>query len=361
MKSEHVDSKQVHALTNKDVMKTFPKIELHRHLEGTFALTTMHKMAMKNKLPLPRDFAAFKQEVQFPRNSEPDFLLFLSKFRTDWYKTLDDVYQVVYDAIRELVVDGIFYIEMRFSPEHYALQNGFDRKEITKIVIGAGNKAAAEIGVYIKYLITFNRNKQNAEQMTSLYKELQKLDVPDVVGVDLAGDELNFPPELFTSFFDVIKSDGVYRSTIHAGEVTPASQIWDAIKLLHAARIGHGTSAINDVKLQAYLRENSIALEQCITSNHQTGSWIDEQRHPMGELYRNRVPVTINSDDPFIQNTDLTDDYIKAVKYFGFGVDDLLKMNMTALETSFLPETQKMKLAQEYMARFNSFRSTHNL
>lgn len=81
----------------------------------------------------------------------------------------------------------------------------------------------------------------------------------------------------------------------------------------------------------------------------------------MGELYRNRVPVTINSDDPFIQDTDLTDDYIKSVKYFGFTIDDLLKMNMTALETSFLTETEKMKLAQEYMVRFNEFRSAHGL
>ncbi|HUX50716.1 MAG TPA: adenosine deaminase [Spirochaetia bacterium] len=361
MKSEHVDSKKMDTLTKKEVMKTFPKIELHRHLEGTFALSTMHRIAMKNGLPLPSEFGKFKQEVQFPRDSGPDFLKFLSKFRTDWYRSLEDVNDVVYDAVRELTEDGIFYIEMRFSPEHFALQNGFDRKEVSRVVVRAANKAAAEIGVAIKYLITFNRNKQDAEQMTVLYRDLLKLDVPEIVGIDLAGDELNFPPELFKSFFDVVKNDGVYRCTIHAGEVTASTQIWDAINLLHASRIGHGTSAITDQKLQNYLREHSIALEQCITSNHQTGSWVDESNHPLGTLYRNRVPVTINSDDPFIQDTDLTDDYIKAVKYFDLGVDDLVRMNMTALECSFLPDQEKMKLGQEYVRKVNDFRATHEV
>jgi adenosine deaminase len=361
MKSEHVDSKKVHTLTNKKVMKTFPKIELHRHLEGTFALATMHRMAIKNGLPLPKDFAEFKREVQFPRDSGPDFLKFLSKFRTDWYSSMDDVYQVVYDAVSELVNDGIFYIEMRFSPEHFALQNGFDRKDVTQTVIEASNKAAGESGIAIKYLITFNRNKQDADQMTTLYRDLRTLDIPDIVGIDLAGDELNFPPELFTSFFDVVEKDGVYRSTIHAGEVTPSTQIWNAINLLHASRIGHGTSASTDQKLQVYLREHGIALEQCITSNHQTGSWVDEEQHPMGELYHNRVPVTINSDDPFIQDTDLTDDYIKTVKYFGFTVDDLVRMNMTALECSFLPDSDKMTLGQEYIRRVTDFRTANDM
>ena len=132
-----------------------------------------------------------------------------------------------------------------------------------------------------------------------------------------------------------------------------------AIKELGAARIGHGTLAIKDPELQAYLTDKQIALEQCITSNYQTGSWVDEKNHPIGELYRRGVPVTLNSDDPFIQDTDLTDDYIKAVKYFDFDLDDLVKLNLTALKASFVGKKVKATLEKEYLAKVEQFKQKY--
>jgi len=138
--------------------------------------------------------------------------------------------------------------------------------------------------------------------------------------------------------------------------VSPPSQIWTAIRELNADRIGHGTSSIEDPALQEHLREKGVALEMCITSNYQTGAWADERHHPIGELYRRGVPVTLNSDDPFIQDTDLTEDYLKAVRYFGFGLDDLVQLNMTALRSSFLPDAEKGPMIQKYLARVEEFR-----
>ncbi|AHC16840.1 adenosine deaminase [Salinispira pacifica] len=343
-------------LTSRKYMCKFPKIELHRHLEGTFDPATLYSIAKKNGLDVPGDFEEFKTTIQFPREEEPDFLLFLSKFRTDWYASHDDVEKIAYNSVYKMKEDGIFYIELRFSPEHFSLQNDFDRREITKLVIDAGNKAAKDAGFHIRYLITFNRNKQTPEEMISLYKMIKDLGIPEIVGIDLAGDEMNYPPELFDSFFSQIQSDKLYKATVHAGEVTDSDQIWTAVTKLHAKRIGHGTSSINDPKLQEYLKEHFIVLEQCITSNYQTGSWKDESNHPMGALHRNGVPVTINSDDPSIQNTDLTDDYIKAVTYFDFSLEDLVQLNLTALKATFLSGSKKQKLIDEYASAVKRFR-----
>ena len=342
-------------LKDKAVMKRFPKVELHRHLEGSFPVEKLFELAMKNGLDVPKSLQKFKQTVQFPKDSEPDFLTFLAKFKTDWYRSYEDVEFITYHSVKELVADGIFYIELRFSPEHFALQNDFDRREVTRIVLQAGTRAAREEGIEIRYLLTFNRNKQTSAEMLDLYNELKKLDFAEIVGIDLAGDEINFPPDLFLDFFEQIHSDGLYKATIHAGEVTSPTQIWEAIQKLNARRIGHGTQAINDPQLQEYLKDKGIALEQCITSNYQTCSWVDEKNHPMGELYRRGVPVTINSDDPFIQDTDLTDDYIKAVRYFSFGLDDLRRLNQTAIRASFVNEAEKSRLARKYSKRFSRF------
>jgi adenosine deaminase len=190
---------------------------------------------------------------------------------------------------------------------------------------------------------------------------LKHLEIPEIVGIDLAGDEINYPPEQFRDFFVLIESDGRYKSTVHAGEVTPSQQIWEAIQNLHADRIGHGTSAIDDQPLQEYLKHAGIALELCITSNYQTGSWEDERNHPIGALYRNGVPVTLNSDDPFIQNTDLTDDYIKAVEYFGFDLQDLLQLNLNAIEASFLPVEKRKRLRKDFIKKVEQFKKNHSL
>ncbi len=346
-------------LIDKSVMKQFPKVELHRHLEGTFPVDRLFELSEKNKLGRPHDMDSFKKEVQFPKDSEPDFLKFLEKFNNDWYRSHEDVYFITYHSVKQLPEDGIFYIELRFSPEHFAELNDFNREEITKLIIEAGNKAAKEEGIIIKYLLTFNRNKQKEEEMIELYDQLKKLDLKDIVGIDLAGDEIHFPPEMFKKFFTRIHSDGVYGSTVHAGEVTNPDQIWYAINELNADRIGHGTVSIRDKKLQEFLKEKQIALEQCITSNYQTGSWKDEHNHPLGKLYRRGVPVTINSDDPFIQDTDLTDDYIKSVKYFDLNVDDLVSLNMTALKAAFLGNQQKKKIMKRYLEEVEVFKKRY--
>jgi adenosine deaminase len=348
-------------LRQKGILKHLPKVELHRHLEGTFPVDKLHELSLKNNLERPRDFEAFKKEVQFPKDSSPDFITFLTKFRNDWYRSFEDVRFITYHSVRSLVEDGLYYCELRFSPEHFSLENDFDRTEITRLVVEAGNQAAGETGVRIRYLLTFNRSKQSCAEMIALYNRLKRLELPEIVGIDLAGDEIAYPPELFREFFDLVKADGRYGATIHAGEVSDSAQIWEAIRTLHADRIGHGTSAIKDPPLQEYLEERQLALEMCITSNYQTGSWADERNHPIGALYRKGVPVTLNSDDPFIQNSDLTDDYIKAVEYFGFTLQDLIALNLNAVEASFLPPGERQALREGYLKEVEAFQGAYQL
>ncbi len=341
---------------DQKVLRRFPKIELHRHLEGTFNTKTLFKISQKNNLDMPKQYEKFIEEIQFSKDSEPDFLGFLGKFKNHWYRSLDDVYELTYDSVQDFSNDGIFFIELRFSPEHFALQNNFDRKEVTKLVIQAGNEAAKKNNFFIKYLITFNRSKQDEDGMINLYNELKRLEMEDIVGIDLAGDELHYPPSMFKRLFDLIRKDGMYKYTIHAGEVTPPQQIWEAIEILKAYRIGHGIAAIHDERLQMYLKEHDIPLEVCITSNHLTGAWEQEKTHPFGLLYKKGIPITINSDDPSIQGTDLTDDYVKAHDYFSLTLDDFVALNLKALQTSFVSEIEKKKLIAAYNSKLKEYK-----
>lgn len=341
-------------ILNKEVIKHFPKVELHRHLEGTYQLQTLYELAKKNGISSFQSFEEFKKENQFPKNSKPDFLTFLSKFRNDWYRSIEDISFITYHAVKTFSFDNLFYIELRFNPEHYAAFNNFDRVLVTKTVIEAAQKAAKEDSIRIKFLITLNRGKQSVDELIALYHKIKNVS-PDICGFDLAGDETNYPPESFKELFSQIKNDG-QKVTIHAGEVSPPQQIWDSIHFLKADRIGHGTTSIYDETLQKHLQENNIVLEQCLTSNHQTGSWPDTATHPFGRLFKTGTPVTLNSDDPHIQDSDLSDDYLLAIRHFGLTIDDLVKVNLTAINGAFLSQEQKEELKQDYLKAVDNFR-----
>jgi adenosine deaminase len=342
---------------DKNILKEFPKIEFHRHLEGSLVLDKLSEIAIRNNSEEFKDYETFKQKYQFPINSKPDFLAFISKFQINLFKSLEDISSITYHSVKRLKEDGIFYIELRFAPHYFARQYNFDPIEVTKLIVKNGNKAAKDIGLHLRYLITFSRRTQTSDEILDIYNHIVSLQLKEIVGIDLAGDEFNFPPRLFVPAFDEIYKLDQHKITIHAGEVTSSDQVWTAIKDLHASRIGHGTSVIHDKKLQKYLIKKNIALEQCITSNSLTGSWRNgEKNHPLGRLYRKGVPVTINSDDPTIQDTDLTDDYLKAIRYFGFKLEDLKKINLTALKCSFLPNNEKKILEKEYLERINHFK-----
>lgn len=346
---------------DRNILAELPKIEVHRHLEGTYPIEPLFKMAMKNDLDVPKDLDSFKKAFQFPKDHEPDFLLFLSKFKKFWYKSLDDVAGIAYESVKSFADDGLHYIELRFNPLHFTELTGLDPKDVTKTIINSSNAAAAEIDLEIRYLLTFNRSVQTASEMLETYRELQGIDLTGVVGIDLAGDEINYPPELFPEFFDAVKKDGVFGIDIHAGEVTDSKNMWVSIEKLHADRIGHGVAAIDDTEIQKLLIEKNIFLAQCITSNYQTGAWKDEATHPMDTLVKNGVPITIASDDPTIQDSLLIDDYQKIVKNFKWTVDDLIESNLKSVESCFLSSNEKAKLTNTYTHAVDSFRSKMGL
>ncbi len=118
-----------------------------------------------------------------------------------------------------------------------------------------------------------------------------------LVAVDLAGDELGFPGELFNEHFKRVRDAGL-QITAHAGEAAGAQSMWQAIKELGATRIGHGVNAIHDPKLMEYLVEHKIGIESCPTSNLHTSTVSSYQEHPLRTFMEAGVLVGLNTDDP---------------------------------------------------------------
>jgi adenosine deaminase len=156
-----------------------------------------------------------------------------------------------------------------------------------------------------------------------------------VVGVGLGGSENEFPPEPFEQVYEEARSLG-FRTTAHAGEAAGSESVWGALKLLRAERIGHGTRAEEDETLLDYLAERRIPLELCPVSNVMTGTIQTIEDHPARRYFERGLLVSINTDDPGMFGNSLAGEYRLLQERLGFSADDIRRLVLNALESSWL-------------------------
>ena len=166
------------------------------------------------------------------------------------------------------------------------------------------------------------------------------------LALDLADNEDGFEPRPFAPFFEKAKTAGM-RITIHTGESpSPQAQQWirDSIEILGAERIGHGIQAIHSPETTELLKKKNIPLEVCPYSNYLIQAFKAYESHPLKKLYDLGVPITLNSDDPGMFGSVLSDDYSIAQRYHHFQLSDFQKVNQIAYQHSFLSEKEKSRV-----------------
>jgi adenosine deaminase len=161
-----------------------------------------------------------------------------------------------------------------------------------------------------------------------------------LVGLDLAGDEANWPGELFVRHFQRARDVG-WHITIHAGEAANSQSIWQAVRELGATRIGHAVSAIEDPALMDYMAEHNIAIESSLTSNVQTSTVRDYASHPARHFLSRGLLVTLNTDDPGISGIDLRHEYEAAAPAAGLTRAQIHQSQRNATDVAFLPDSSK--------------------
>lgn len=154
------------------------------------------------------------------------------------------------------------------------------------------------------------------------------------------------PRPQFQPHFDAARAAGL-RSIPHAGETTGPETVWDAIRLLGAERIGHGTSAAQDPALLAHLAETGIALEVCPSSNIATRAVATLAEHPIRAFRDAGVTITVNSDDPPMFGTDLNREYVIAADLLGLDEAGVAELARAAVGASYADEDVKVRILGE--------------
>ena len=322
---------------------TLPLIDLHRHLDGNVRLETILDLGRRHGIKLPGDTVeTLRPHVQVT-GVMPDLVSWLNKLH--WMIAVLGDYDACRRIARENVEDaqgeGLDYVELRFSPYFMAGPNRLDPAKVVEAVVAGIEEGRAKTGLKVKLIGILSRTFGPEACRVELEALLTQR--AHLTALDLAGDEKNWPAELFVEHFKRGRDAG-WAITVHAGEAGGAASVWMALQKLGATRIGHGIRAIDDPALLDYLRQHRIGLEINLTSNVQTNTVPSFAAHPMKQFLAHGLLATINTDDPVISAIDLRHEYTVAAPAAGLTPEEIHRAQRNALEIAFLSAGEKAAL-----------------
>jgi len=327
--------------------RALPKVELHRHLEGSLRLDTMVEIARQHGIEIPEDVIRLSTLVQVQEEDKFTFQNFLSKFNTLrlFYRSPDVIHRIAREAIEDAAKDNVKYMELRFTPVALSRAERFPLHDVIDWVMTSSKEAAEKQGVIVNLIASVNRHESPdlAEQVAWLAAEHME---DGLVALDLAGNEAEFKSEPFYGIFKEAKQAGLHV-TIHAGEWGPATHIKEAIEDLGTERIGHGVRILEDENITALAKERGTAFEVCITSNYQSGVVAALDAHPLTKMLNAGLNVTINTDDPSISRITLSHEYYTACEDLQMPQTILKERVVAAAQAGFLPASEKEKLVKQ--------------
>lgn len=323
------------------------KVELHRHLELSVRHSTLRELAPDFGINIT-DQASFDQRFVI---NEPmaDLGSVLGKFLDTQLLLANEeileriTYEVCEDAYK---IENVRILELRYAPTFVIDRHpDLDFDKIHSAIVRGMRRAEKDFPIAVGLICIIQRilPVKEAERVTDF--AIAHRDT--FIGLDLADNEVGFDSKPFAPFFKRAREAGL-RVTVHSGEANVPNApryVREAVEFLGAERIGHGVQVYRDPAAIKYLIDNKIPLELCLTSNYLTQAVAGgKEKHPIHDLLKAGVLVTINTDDPGIFNCDLNSEYALLNQHFGFTEDEFRRCNQTAARASFISDEKKKKV-----------------
>jgi aminodeoxyfutalosine deaminase len=319
-----------------------PKVELHRHLEGSIRPATVFTLAQEHGVDVGADSVEELAE-SYVFGDFPSFVdLFIKT--TKVLRRSADLELIVTEMAREMAAENTRYAEVFFSPVWHQM-NGMTERSITA-GMNAGRTAAAALGVELAWIVDNSRHLDVATGFEAV-DFVTGPNAPDgMIAVGLGGPEVGFPPEPWKPVFDKARASGL-ESIPHAGETMGAESVRGAITALGAKRIGHGVRCLESPEVVAMLVDREIPVDVSLTSNRLLGVVDSDESHPLNELVSAGLQVTLNTDDPGLFRTTLTQELGLAVSVHGLTRERLVDHMRIAVHNTCLPSGRQRTLLAE--------------
>ncbi len=326
------------------MLADLPKCELHLHLDCSLSYEVV------SKIDPTVTYAAYLQDFIAPKKCTnlADFLTRAVKGFA-LMQTKEQLQWVVHDLFKQLAADNVLYAEIRFAPLQH-IQQGLTPTEVVAATEAATAAAVQQTGIEARLILCTLRHYTQAQSMETV-RLVDHFKGSYVAGFDIAADEAGFPITNHVDAFTYAKEHGI-PCTAHAGEASGAASVWETLEYFGPSRIGHGVRSIEDKKLVAHLKKNRIHLEVCPTCNVLIDIYNTYHDHPIDDLYKAGVSLSVNTDTRTITNITLNKEYQLLHDVFGWTTEDFFTCNANAIEAAFIPATLKetllLKLRKAY-------------
>ena len=344
-----------------DSIRRAPKVLLHDHLDGGLRPTTLIELARQvryERLPTTNANDLANWFVEACGSGSLERFLETFAHTVGVMQTREALLRVAAECVEDLAEDGVVYAEIRYAPELH-VEWGLALEEVVEAVlegIEEGQRYAEAAGRRIRVGTLLTAMRQNARSQEIAVLSIRYRD-QGVVGCDLAGPEMGYPPTQHLDAFELLREES-FHFTIHAGEASGLPSIWQAIQRCGADRLGHGVRIIDDItvaddgaaklgRLASYVLDKRIPLEMCPTSNVQTGAVSSIAEHPIDLLRRLHFRVTVNTDNRLMSGTSMSQEFGRLTEAFGYTLDDMCWFTVNAMKSAFIPFDARCALIDE--------------
>lgn len=323
-----------------------PKAELHLHLDGSLRVSTGIELARTRGVDAPLDPAGMSAALIAPMPcADQAELLRAYDLPIALMQDVEALERVAMELVETKAQDRVRYVEIRWGPLLH-IAGGLSLTDGIAAVCRGARHGAERTGTVVRLICTAIRSHDPAANV-ELAETAARFRDQGLTGWDLAGPEAAFPdPMVHAAAFEAARAGGL-RITIHAGEWGGARQVQQALAM-GPERIAHGPGAVDDPSLCDELRSRAITLDLCPTSNYQAGIVPTVADHPIAQLCRSGVQVSLSTDDTTVSDISLSEEYTAAVEAIGLTLPELWSIDRHALDVAFADEAALRPLRDEF-------------
>jgi adenine deaminase len=332
-----------------DPFDRIPKVELHCHVEGTVRPTTVVQLAANAGRPLP-----VSNPAELYRYDSLDSFLAIFWLVQETLVSAEDWARIAYESVIDGAAHGLRYREMFFTPARH-LAAGQDLAAIVAGLTEGIEAAEAETGARCMLIADIDRafGPNAGVELVERLGELRRVGAAErVIGIGADSTELGVDLRGFAPAFDLARRLGL-RRTCHAGEAVGVGpeNIRVAIDVLGAERIDHGVAIAEDPALMREVADARIPLTVCPTSNVMIANrYRSLAEHPLPVMRDYGLLLTINTDDPAMEDIDLGSEYRNVANAFGLDLQQMRTIAREGIESTWLDESERRELRTEFDA-----------
>ena len=340
-------------ILQRDDILSWPKAELHCHLDGSLRLSSMLDLARKqgktNLLPADsrEGLENVLQQVDHSDTLEAYLKWFL--YTIPLLQSKETLHRVAYELVEDNAAENVRYLEVRYAPILHT-EEGLSLEEVNDAVLAGLDEAEDAFGVKTSLIICglrdrFESSSLRQAELAVAYRSR------GVVAFDLAGGEAGNPPKHHLHAFYHARNH-LLNLTVHAGESWGPDSIRQALFFCDAHRIGHGTTLYQDPALMKFFADHQIPLEICPTSNVQTHVVDSLADHPLSQYVAAGVPITINTDNRLFSRTSVTEELWRVYQNCEVDAQQLREIALNGFRYAFLHWEEKQELLKDIKENF---------